>query len=966
MSVLRVNFVAFPISPRNSAAAVAHLLGTVGVDHVLVGREVAMQDLMTGALQQLKSLFPSQEPPTFSPVFIFEDLYVPCNEDAHTLQLDELPLTSVDLDDTVYYLHSSGSTNFPKPIALSHLRWIQAAQVPWFGDLDWTDKVLSFHLMPMSHGMGTSLPAWTASTGLVVAAFEPKVPAILPTPENVFEASRLTSCDVLLCVPAFAEAWSRRPDYVQWLASRSGLIYGGGPLNHKTGEYLTAQGVSIFSMYGMTEVNTLTPLIPSKTTNEEWDHFCFSNQVKCHWKPHGDNLFELIVMDNPHCSPGVFNTEVDGVRSYATSDLFIPHPTKPGCWQIHGRVDDQIIHSTGEKTNPGPLESILNQDPHVAAAVMFGQGRFHAGVLIEPKPTFRFDPSDKVKLAEFRNSIWPTVEQANEHAPQHSRIFKEMVLIASPTKPFTYTMKGTARRQAVLRVYSDEISELYDIFDETTQSNIPLPTFWDMASTTTFVRAVVNSVLTHAIEDDEDIFQHGGDSLQATWIRNSLLRALRDSAELDSRTVTHNFVYDHPTIERLSTYVFSLAVGGMSPEEPDDSARKAVMADLVKKYSQEMSAQLRRSDGSEGAAKIVLLTGSTGSLGSYVLSRLIEHPDVSHVYALIRRGTVDVHQRQKVALENRGLDATAILQSEKVTLLEADLAQEVLGVNDSVFDVISNTVTHIIDIAWRVDFNLSVSSFQTNLKGMRNMINLAIRRDAHYVFASTVAVCRNASHGHEEQVSADAALGNGYSESKWVAEEIICASTPAGLRASIVRVGQLSGGPSGAWSAREWFPSLVEASSHFKMVPDDDGVVSWVPLRAAGQAMVDFLNSPSDAENPRFLHLVHPRPVPWRMIAQILVKELDASLVSSKDWLYALEGVVQGRTQHLNALVLLPFFKAVLSESKEKAKEAFGANRLSTVRSQATSRHLQILDLLEEKDVLMWLEYWKRQGVLSD
>lgn len=51
-------------------------------------------------------------------------------------------------------------------------------------------------------------------------------------------------------------------------------------------------------------------------------------------------------------------------------------------------------------------ENILNQDPRIQAAVMFGRGRFNAGVLIDPKSDFKFDPTEKDKLADFRNLIW--------------------------------------------------------------------------------------------------------------------------------------------------------------------------------------------------------------------------------------------------------------------------------------------------------------------------------------------------------------------------------------------------------------------------------------------------------------------------------------------------------------------------------------------------------------------------------
>lgn len=46
----------------------------------------------------------------------------------------------------------------------------------------------------------------------------------------------------------------------------------------------------------------------------------------------------------------------------------------------------------------------MNTDPHIKAAVMFGRGRFNAGVIIDPKEPF--DPSDAEKLIEFKNKIW--------------------------------------------------------------------------------------------------------------------------------------------------------------------------------------------------------------------------------------------------------------------------------------------------------------------------------------------------------------------------------------------------------------------------------------------------------------------------------------------------------------------------------------------------------------------------------
>ena len=51
-------------------------------------------------------------------------------------------------------------------------------------------------------------------------------------------------------------------------------------------------------------------------------------------------------------------------------------------------------------------EPLINRDPHVAAAVMSGRGKFNPGLLVDPKPEYKFNRDDQDKLAAFRNAIW--------------------------------------------------------------------------------------------------------------------------------------------------------------------------------------------------------------------------------------------------------------------------------------------------------------------------------------------------------------------------------------------------------------------------------------------------------------------------------------------------------------------------------------------------------------------------------
>lgn len=45
----------------------------------------------------------------------------------------------------------------------------------------------------------------------------------------------------------------------------------------------------------------------------------------------------------------------------------------------------------------------------VASSIIFGRGRFQAGVLIEPSVEHAFDPTNLDRLAAFRNAIWSVI-----------------------------------------------------------------------------------------------------------------------------------------------------------------------------------------------------------------------------------------------------------------------------------------------------------------------------------------------------------------------------------------------------------------------------------------------------------------------------------------------------------------------------------------------------------------------------
>ena len=71
-----------------------------------------------------------------------------------------------------------------------------------------------------------------------------------------------------------------------------------------------------------------------------------------------------------------------------------------------GRLDDVLVLSSGEKTVPGPMESVIGTSRYVAGVCAFGRGRNQVGILVEPRPEFAVDVKDEKQVAAFRNLIW--------------------------------------------------------------------------------------------------------------------------------------------------------------------------------------------------------------------------------------------------------------------------------------------------------------------------------------------------------------------------------------------------------------------------------------------------------------------------------------------------------------------------------------------------------------------------------
>lgn len=94
---------------------------------------------------------------------------------------------------------------------------------------------------------------------------------------------------------------------------------------------------------------------------------------------------------------------------------------------------------------------------------------------------------------------------------------------------------------------------------------------------------------------------------------------------------------------------------------------------------------------------VVLVTGTTGTIGSNVLVQLVADSKVGKVYCFNRHGSTLLDARQRIALGDRGLDPS-VTDSPKVVLLEGTISQVKLGLADDLYEELRTSITHVIHI----------------------------------------------------------------------------------------------------------------------------------------------------------------------------------------------------------------------------------------------------------------------------
>lgn len=890
-------------------------------------------------------------------------------------------------DDVIICHHTSGTTGSPKPIyhthrfysvldALRNLRHIKSDVEPFgiflIGEVPETRVYFG---MPFFHYGGTA-SVFSALFNEAVAVFGPIDNLI--NAKLVCDIVKTARCRVIVQVPSIIDDIAKyfHREFLDLLPNLEIIISSGGPLAATTGQFLASK-VRLGQVYGSSEAGAL----PQQETSDEdwgWMRFNFDVGGLIMETLEGDSgRYELVIrkVSKDAWIQGVF-TIFPNIEVWRTRDIFEKHPTKP-LYKFSGRVDDVIVLSNGEKLNPVKMELIVCSHELVNGALVVGLGKTQAALLIEPK--------EHITESVLIDAVWPVVEQANGGAPGHGKIHRNMILVSKLGKPFQRTGKGSVVRAQTVALYGKEIDDLYKTSINTDLGSNPPNTPIIKVPPETF-RQLINDCVVNLLQlsggttvrannillpADDDFSVLGLDSLKITQLCNmikSRFQPLFPTGQLSNLIVS--FIYENSTIARLSTAVFEMAY-------PNEKVSKELarvkqisgalapvnryLEDLIASYSGNFPTKVDKTitkPHDEGLH--VLLTGSTGYLGYYLLRALLADPKVERVICW---------NRSAEAEKNFIAEFGAFDKASKVQFVKVSFGESKFGLTPANYQKFLESIDVIIHNAWSVDFNLSIKSFEKNhIASIRNFIDWSLLspRKVAIQFVSSLSSVGNWPSLHPNEAVPEEVFINselpmlGYGQSKFVAENILNdAADEHGISIDILRCGQIGGSAGDGkklWNPRDWFPILVQTSKALGLLPSDLGaqnLVQWIPADSVSQIIVELMHGSGTREGLTTFNIINPAVAIWTELLPSVKQVIDVSKeVSLRDWLTELkkhDATTKEELQRFPALKLLGFFEWVANGERMV---------IVTNNAKAASTSFRDLNPISKEMVGKWVEDW--------
>ncbi|KAB8229042.1 hypothetical protein ETB97_008731 [Aspergillus alliaceus] len=579
------------------------------------------------------------------------------------------------------------------------------------------------------------------------------------------------------------------------------------------------------------------------------------------------------------------------VRIYRSGDL--ARVLDSGDLEFVARADN-MVKIRGFRIEPAEIEGALLKSEMVQGTVVLPVRRpgketyIVAFVIPKDKQTFSLEKIDGYLRRRLPAYMMPRLE-------------------AVDALPFT--VHGKIDRVAVINKHLEETKKAEQQLLGSSDNKAGV-------DSVSWLRTLWTSVLSISnIGDESNFFHLGGSSLQGA----AMLVHIRRRFGL---SLTMQQIYDHPTLLSLATLIDA----GQAKSKIDHSRLGIFIADsqLAKDIPVLSKEAPDWRSPSEGR---IFLTGATGFLGTYFLRELIDRPDVKSVRCLVRASDASsARARLLGALDKYGLGGKDNL--DKVSAIAGDLGKELFGLSETEFHELALWTSVIFHVGAHVNYVQPYEKHRnTNVFGTLNCIKLATTgRTKALHYTSTAAVTGPVSHfTSAESISEDSDLGEfqgwlpydiGYTQSKWVSEQLIHSMIAKGMPAIVFRPGFIMGDSLRGKGNCDDFMCRVFIGciklGYRPILPNQSKIM--IPVDFITTALLHITSNPQNIG--RTFHLVPQTPeedtdieTSWNMLEELGYK---LKAVEYKDWLEILS-----QDKDLLANPLLPMLP-VLQEPVRK------------------------------------------------
>src|SRR5271157_4731759 len=250
----------------------------------------------------------------------------------------------------------------------------------------------------------------------------------------------------------------------------------------------------------------------------------------------------------------------------------------------------------------------------------------------------------------------------------------------------------------------------------------------------------------------------------------------------------------------------------------------------------------------------VLLTGGTGFIGPFLMKSLLEQTRAK-IYVLVRSSDEKQgRQRLRAAMESMGPCGAGLMEmfEARVVPVCGDLGQPKLGLMQDMWDFLASEIDTVFHNGATVNYLFNYDLMRdANVLGTNEVVRLAFEgrpKEFNYVSTTFVFGWAVKSVLHETDLNENMELLDfGYSQSKWVAEQVVVDARSRGLSARIFRPALVSPSVTGGGNNLDNAVRLVAYIINHGIGVDTLNQVSFVPADIVANNIVAISSTPGTA-----------------------------------------------------------------------------------------------------------------------